>query len=749
MSNSSASPDSTNTALRLAFLGVVVVALFSALFARIWFLQVLATEEFRAQADTNQVRLVVLPPERGRILDRNGVVLADSEFTGVVRVNPSQFGVGDRELVLRELERLTGESQELIAERIDDSAAAPFSFRTVATGIEESLLELITERSLPGVEAAWEAHRIYPEGSLAAHVVGYVGAQPAHWIDDNPGASYLPNDRIGRAGIEGLFEATLRGTAGTSTVEVDRRNNVVRELGETSARPGDDVVLTIDLELQRAVEFFLDEGLREAQGRSSVDDPRFLYPAYAGVAVVVDVRNGDVLAMASFPTYKPEWLTDGITAAQYDATFNDPQRPGPLNNRAVQGLYAPGSVFKLITSVAATRAGVITSRGQFIDSGSFTVPADGGGTFFNAGKVVMGAVDLSTAMSRSSDAYFYSAAYSISKLEGQAQWAIQDAAKDFGFGSETGVQLPFERPGTIPDPAIKKAIFEAIPAYQNEENTILWVPGDTINMSIGQGFVTATPLQIVNAYAAFANGGTLFQPNIASQTISREVDTAGEVKREFGPRISNTIDFSGVPVDVIREGLEGVPLNRISGAFGLVRGTASTAFDGWDHRGWGIVGKTGTSESDGINKVLGRKKEDTAVFVGYAPRDDPRYAVIVVMEESGFGGTAAAPVARNIFEALRTLEQTWEEPEDLPLLAAEPVGANCPELPITVLRDATIDLVVPEGCPFGEPIPVIEPGTASDEGALAPESSSLVATIVNRQRPPPSTTAKIWERQRW
>ena len=717
----------SNLSLRLAFLGIVVIGLFAALFARIWFLQVLATEEYQVQADTNQVRLVNVPPQRGRILDRNGVVLADNEFSGVVRVNPSQFAAGDREIVLTELERLTGETQADLAERMDDPAAAPFSDRTVAFGLDEDLLELVVERSLPGVTASWEARRVYPEGSLAAHVVGYVGAQPADWIDDNPGEGYLPNDRIGRAGIEGLFESTLRGEAGVQKVEVDRQNRVVRELGGTDPVPGADVYLTLDLELQQAVEFYLVEGLREAQGRESSDDPRFLLPAYAGAVVVMDVRNGDVLAMASYPTYKPEWLTDGISRAQYDATFNDPSRPGPLNNRAVQGLYAPGSVFKLISAVAATRTEVITPRGQFVDTGTYTVPVPGGGTFQNAGGVALGPVDLGVAITKSSDTYFYSAAFEMYELgTGNGRFELQQAARDFGFGAQTGVQLPFERAGTVPTPEIKRAIFEAIPEYQNQDNTLIWVPGDTINLAIGQGFLNVTPLQLVNSYAAWANGGTVFQPNIADRVVSRDSENAGEVIRDFGPAIVNTIDFSGVPVDVITEGLEGVTLTRLSNAFGgQISGTAATAFDGWDHRGWGVVGKTGTSESEGINKVLGRSKEDNAIFVGYGPRHDPRYAVVVVMEEAGFGGEAAAPVARNVFAALRAFEQDWPEPEDLPLEPAEGEISGCPELPITILQDPTIDLLVPEGCPYGEPIPIV--------GDDSPDDVALPARPVERR----------------
>ncbi|MCB0991971.1 MAG: penicillin-binding protein 2 [Acidimicrobiales bacterium] len=707
-----------NTGLRLAFLGIVVIGLFSALFGRMWFLQVLATEEFRVQAETNQVRLVTVPPTRGRILDRNGEILADNVFTGVVKVEPSQYTDDDRDFVVAELEKLTGVPATEIVARIEDTSEGFFAPRIVATGMSEDILEIITERALPGVTADWEAVRVYPQKSIAAHVIGYVGAQPDGWLDDHADERYLHSDRVGRAGIELIYEEILRGTAGVRKIEVDRQNNVVREFGEDPPVDGEDVVLTIDMDLQRAVEYYLDQGLKEAQGRSSADDSRYNYPAYAGAAVVLDVRNGDVLAMASYPTYDPNWLVGGITDSVYRATFNDPFIPGRLNNRAIQGLYAPGSVFKLITAIAATKVGAISSRDLFVDTGTYTVPVPGGSTHQNAGGASYGPLDLSQAMTVSSDTYFYSAAYETYALGGDERWIIQDVARDFGFGSPTGVQLPFERGGRVPDADIKRALFESAPeVYLAEDNAVIWVPGDTINMAIGQGFLSVTPLQLANAYAAFANGGTLFQPNIVDKTLSRDPLTDGEVVREFDPRVFHEVDTVGAPVDIIREGLEGVTRARNT-IFGYTEGTAFRAFydAGWDSRAWPVTGKTGTAENDGINKTLGRSKEDTAVFVGYGPSNDPRYAVVVLMEEAGFGGTAAAPVAVNIFDALRRLEQDWDAPEDLPLETATPAGPQCDDIPITVLRDPSIELRVPEGCPYGIPTPVVG-ATEPEEGA--------------------------------
>ena len=278
--------ESTNTTVRLAFVGVVVIGLFAALFARIWFLQVLATEELRVQADTNQVRLVTVSPTRGRILDRNGTVLADNEFVGVVLVDPNKFESDtERDFVLSELERLTGESVADMTERLGDSAVNPFASRVLVTDLDEQMLQIVAEQALPGVTAEFQATRIYPRIASAAHVLGYIGAQPDGWTDTRETQRYQPNDKVDRAGVEALFEKDLRGTPGTRKVEVDAANTVVRELGEEAAIPGDDVYLSLDIELQEAVEFFLARGLRERSGVLSKDS-QFNFPAQDRKSVV-------------------------------------------------------------------------------------------------------------------------------------------------------------------------------------------------------------------------------------------------------------------------------------------------------------------------------------------------------------------------------------------------------------------------------------------------------------------------------
>ncbi|MFT7647373.1 MAG: penicillin-binding protein 2 [Candidatus Poriferisodalaceae bacterium] len=698
---------------RLTFLGVVGVALFVAMITRLWFLQVLTSDELSVEAESNRIEVIIEPPTRGRILDRHGVVLAENQRTGVVTINSSRFTTGDLDRVLNQLSDLLDIPVATMELRLEDLAYHPLAAKVVATGLDEAGLLRVQEASLPGVEASWDMERVYPNGTLAAHVLGYVGAISPSEYSDFLEAGYVPSERVGRAGIEVMFEDFLHGTPGQTKLEVDAGGRVHRVVNEIPPEPGNDVLLSIDADLQAAVEAYLQLGLISA--RQSVSrDSGFFFPASAGAAVVMDLRNGDVLAMASHPTYDPNWLIQGLTNDEYQSVFENPLLPGPLNNRAVQGQYSPGSVFKLVTALGALEAGIISPRNTFYDAGSYTIPADRGCTgrctFFNAGRVELGAVDLSLAITKSSDAYFYKIGDDLYQLKGPEQFAIQDMANQLGFGRPTGVQLPFEKNGRIGSPSVKAALFEENPAAYNPFNeTNLWLPGDNINTAIGQGLVVVTPLQLANAYATFANGGTRFSPNIAEELISRSQASFGETVLEYNPRIVEQVEFPP-GASIVREGLTGVT------SFAL-RGTAAGAFDGWDHAGYGVVGKTGTSQSEGLNTLLNRPKEDSAMFVAWAPRHDPRYVVAVIMEEAGFGGDAAAPVARNIFSALQAYEQAWPDPQ-VAFIAPTP---ECPEIPEALRGDPAFTTFVPDGCPWGIQVPRANDETDSDGDGIPDE----------------------------
>ena len=682
---------------RLAFLGILIVGLFAALFTRAWYLQVLTADELTDKARANYVEIVITEPTRGRILDRHGVVLADNIRSGVVTVNQSRYAPGQIDFVLEQLSALIEVPISTLKSRLDDQRTHPLAAKVVATGLDEYGLLRVSELSLPGVEAKWEMSRVYPQNEIGAHVVGYVGAMSQGQEDRLLQLGYLPSERVGKSGIEQIFEEDLHGQPGRTELEVDSTGRVHRILSQTTPTPGSDIYLSIDADLQAATESYLRQGLIAARKTVS-DDSGFFYPAIGGAAVVMDLRNGDVLAMASHPTYDPNWLVGGITTLEYQSVFENPYAPGALNNRAVQGLYSPGSVFKLITALAGLEARLISPRAAFYDVGYFQIPdkygCTGRCTFYNADKAPLGIVDLSSAITRSSDAYFYKVAHDLYWIRGDEQWAIQDMAKLLGFGSQTGIQLPFEKSGRIGDGDIKEALFETNPdAYNPYGESTQWLPGDNINTGIGQGFVSVTAIQLANAYAAFANGGTLFSPNIVEKVVARSEDRFGSSVIDFDPRIQRTAEFpegSGV----VREGLHGVTSKAR-------RGTAWRAFEGYDSSGYAIAGKTGTAQAEGRNPVLQRKKEDSAVFVAWAPRHDPRYVVAVVMEEAGFGGEAAAPVARRILEALRAYEQRWPDPQ----VAFIPPQPECPEIPEALRGYDAFTSYVPEGCPWGIQVP--------------------------------------------
>lgn len=625
-----------NSRLRLGIVGIVAVSLFAALFARLWFLQVLTGGEHELAAERNQRRVIPVPAPRGRILDRDGTVLVDNRASNVVTVDRSalsRMGPGDQEDLLERLAAAVDRPPSMLRQRLDDQRLGPFTPVPVAEDVAKEVLIELRERQadFPGVQARQLAVRAYPHGTLAAHVLGYVGAINAEELAEMEGP-YRPGSAIGKDGIERSFEADLRGTEGEVVLEVDAKGNPVRSLSSRPPVQGNDVVLSIDVEAQRATEQALARGLDRA-GAETTD---------GGSAVVLDVKEGTVVAMASWPTFSPEEFVYGIGTRRF-AELNDPARGTPFVNRAVQGQYAPGSTWKLVTAMAGLRTGLITPETVVDDKGVYRVPGCSRGCRFqNAGAFPHGPVALSRAITVSSDVYFYTMGNDFWDRRAQfGDTPIQDTATSLGFGQPTGVRLPVESGGRLATPALRAELNRQNPeAFPEGE----WFVGNTINLSIGQGELTVTPIQLANAYATFATGGTRFAPNMALRVQAQD----GTVVREIEPRIAADTPIPPEIRTPILTGLVGVTQDP--------KGTAFRAFQGFPLDQYPVAGKTGTAQTGG-------DRRDNALFAAIAPANDPRYAVSVVMERAGFGATAAAPVARRVLATLSGLEQP--EPVEL------------------------------------------------------------------------------------
>jgi penicillin-binding protein 2 len=628
--------------VRVSIVGVVVLALFCALFARLWYLQVAGGTNLAAAANANRVRTVAEPAPRGRILDAKGRVLADNRVANVVTFD-RRLEASVRKKVVAELAPLLGTTVEEIDKRLDDARVSPYTPVPVGVDVPIDTLAYIGEHKadFPGVRAEPRAVRRYPLGSMASHVLGYVGEINEEESAAQPKGEYQLGDDIGKSGVEKNFEKDLRGKSGKDRLEIDVQGRVLKTLGTTKPVPGNDVQLTLDLDVQNAAESALAEGMaaaRETQNRA-IKDSFETYAAPAGSVVVLDAKTGSVVAMASNPTYDPNTFADGIPTATYDA-LNNPDNSYPLLNRAIQGQYAPGSTFKLVTSLAGLTTGEISPGTSVNDKGCIDLNVEGG-KFCNAGNEAHGYVDLPEALTVSSDVYFYEI--------GRAFWgdfhrnepngnAIQDEAHTLGFGAVTGVALSGEAKGRVPDSTWKQEVHDERPdAFPYAE----WLPGDNINLAVGQGDLLVTPLQLASAYETVANGGTLFTPRLASRVLGLD----GTVLQEISPT-ARTVALPDGARDAILTGLRGAVRDD--------KGTASGVFAGFPFDPFDLAGKTGTAEVSG--------KQDTSVFVAITPPDptpqQSQYVVVAIIEEGGFGADTAAPIVRRVVEQLDGLPFT-------------------------------------------------------------------------------------------
>jgi penicillin-binding protein 2 len=673
--------DTESKQVRLSAVGIVAISLFLALFVRLWFLQGIDRQEFEAASVTNRLRVIHEEAPRGRILDRNGKVLVDNRTSIVVALDREPLRKLDAE---ERQETFVDLADTLVSfgvpakvsdieKAYDDKRYAPQAYVPVAEDVTEDVEIYLAERAerFPGVVVERKAVRVYPYGNVGVHLLGYVGeinedelvvrggtvpgtegattttVAAEEMLEVPEGKEYELGDSIGKTGVERSYESDLRGVPGKRTIEVNAQGDLVDVVSLDPPEAGDDVWLAVDVDLQAHAERLLEAKIQSLRGQLVTDRVGDVargvvrLNAPQGSVVIQNPGNGEILAMASYPDYDPTSVVNGISQDLWNV-LNDPNSGQPLVNWALQGTYAPGSTFKLFTATAAQRTGLLPGGDEVVNDPGFYLAENCTGEsceFQNAGRKAQGAVSLAESMTVSSDVYYYRIADKFWNRRGEfGETPIQDVAAEFGLGAKTGIELPGENRGRLPTPQQRKEAFEARPDLFLTGD---WRTGDNINMSIGQGDVLATPLQLADSYSTFANGGTRFRPQVAVR-VTRAIDATEppgapgnfEVVREVEPVQQGT-----VVMDPAHYG------NLWGGFVGVTQNAAGTAAAPWNASptAWPMAGKTGTAQ---VNN-----KADTALFVGWGPAVPgvpPQYTISVVIPEAGFGGAVAAPLAFRI-----------------------------------------------------------------------------------------------------
>ena len=586
---------------RLGAIGLLILLAFAFLVSRLWQLQIEEGEHLRLLSENNRLRLKRTPPLRGVMYDRRGRVLVDNRPAYNVVLVPED--TPDLQTTLSALSSYVAEGVALTGRGLPrDPRRPPYEGVVLAKDVAWSTLAAVEAHQLdiPGVSVEVSTKRRYPADGFAAHLLGYVGEVNPQEMTLFPG--YRMGDLVGKFGIEKKWEGNLHGRGGGQQIEVDALGKRLRVLGEVEASAGQSLVLTLDQDLQQKAEAALN-------GKE-------------GAIVVLDVRTGAVLAMASRPAFDPNLFARGITTDEWRGLLEDPLQP--LNNRAIQGQYPPGSTFKVILATAALEKGVITPTTRFSCSGGLPF---GNHVFHCWKKGGHGSLDLHQAIVQSCDVYFYQVGQRLGIN------AIADYARRFGLGSPLGIALDQEAAGLIPDAAWKKHVLGAP-----------WYAGETLSVAIGQGYVTATPLQMAVVAATIANGGTVYRPYVVSRVLSGQ----GETIKEYAPEVVKEAGIKPQTLQFIRDGMRDV-VNSPTGT-GKKAQLPNVL----------VAGKTGTSQAipgtHGKGTALPRQYRDHAWFIAFAPADAPEVAVACLIEHAGQGGGAvAAPVVREVLDAYFTL----------------------------------------------------------------------------------------------
>lgn len=640
--NGIAMMDDLPVKIRYAIFQALILLAFGVILFRLWDLQVISLAEYRDSADRNRFRLVSVDAPRGIIYDRQGRLLVRNVPSFAVSIVPGGLprDQDERAAVLSRVGELlgmpvtttvqegdvsdaavllSGYQRPSIEEILQRRAIGPYAPVRIKSNVDRQVAFIIEEEhlDLPGVLVEADPLRSYTEGPLMAHILGYLGRISEELLPSYREKGYRPDDLVGLTGLEFSQESLLRGVPGQKHIEVDAYERQVRVIAARPPEPGHSIILTIDVELQRAVEAALREGMRRAKSE-------------VGAAIAMDPRTGEVLALVSLPSFDNNLFTGGISYADFEALNTDPRHP--LVNHAVGGHYPPGSVFKIVPAVAALETGVVDRNTRLTCEGTLYLPNkffpedwSKAQPFYCWNLRGHGAINVVTAIAQSCDIFFYKVAGGYQEFRGMGVERLAEYAAMFGFGSPSGIELPAEAAGLLPSPQWKRLNYGES-----------WFTGDTYNASIGQGFVLASPLQVLNATAAVANRGKLYRPQLVYQVL----DAGGQVVHTLMPELIRELDASPQHLDLVRQGMRQAVTNGTAYLLQLpevaVAGKTGTAeYAAWDEEGNLIMDEKGYLPTH-------------AWFTAFAPYDDPEIALVVFLAGGGEGSQTAVPVASRI-----------------------------------------------------------------------------------------------------
>ena len=639
---------------RLATIGFLFVAMFSVLGLRLWFVQVAegASIEEEAQSLAWQTKSFEAP--RGDVYDRSGELVVTSRYVPAVEVDRTFVLPAERDALIQRLSSVLGVPAADIEQMYEDAGMnGRFTVGTVSTDTAFELAGRLED--FPGVEIVKVPERVYLTGPDMAHITGHLGLPTEDDLEANPELD--PTVRIGQLGVEKVYDDVLRGTPGISEFRV-ARGEIVEEKPDVQPQKGDDVYLAVDLELQELVSRALTDGIElanEVKDEDRADGEEVFSEASRAAAVVMDAKTGQVEALVSLPTFDPQQFVSGLD----QATFDQLRETRAFNNLAVSGLYPPASTFKAVTYTAAEQFDLpLPAEEDGVDAANRTVHCDGQITFDLADGSQQvkrdwytgdkGWLDIHGALEQSCNIYFWSIGLGVwQSREDLDVTVIQDFASSIGYGSPTGIDLTAEAGGTVPTPALFEEWKEHQLANPDEEPRLdpgrLDLPGgpflggDLMDLAIGQGALTATPLQVAVSFAALVNGGEVLQPSVVADVRDKD----GEILSQHQPTVTRTVDID----ESVRASLL-TDLGRV-----VNTGTAQAAFEDFGPGVENVGGKTGTGQTSA-------NRDNHAWFVGVAPLDDPQHIVVVLIDEGGSGGQVAAPVARHIMQYLMGNEPT-------------------------------------------------------------------------------------------